>query len=95
MTIALMASKLQTNSNYIRYILKKKKNKSYNNYINELRIEYIIDKLKSDPTYLQFKISHLAQESGFSSHSTFTKTFKSVVGMSPSTFIKEVSSKSL
>lgn len=88
---------LETNSKYLSYVINKHKKKDFNNYINELRIFYIIKKLESSPEYLNYKISYLAEECGFSSHSKFTDKFKAVTGMSPSTFIaflsKEVKGK--
>ena len=86
----VLIGKLDTNSKYLRKILKKHKKKDYNNYINELRINYIVDKLKTDPKYLSYKISYLADESGFSSHSKFSADFRRIVGQSPSDFIDTV-----
>ena len=36
---------------------------------------------------MNYKISFLAEESGFSSHSSFATVFKAIIGMSPATFI--------
>src|SRR5690554_386155 len=78
---------LDTNAKYLNHYLKTQYNKDYTTYINDLRIHYIIDRLKSDPTYLEYKISYLASEAGFSTHSTFSSNFKRVTGFSPSEFI--------
>jgi AraC-like DNA-binding protein len=43
--------------------------------------------LKTEPGYLNYKISYLADESGFSSHSSFATVFKSITGIAPTTFI--------
>lgn len=90
MRLSLMATQLQTNAKYLRYILKKHKNTDYNTYINELRVSYIIEKLNSDPSYLQYKISYLADEAGFSSHSKFSKTFKRLTKCAPSDYIRKM-----
>lgn len=87
MSLSVLIGKLNTNNKYLRLILKEHKKKDYNNYINELRINYILNKLKTDSEYLNYKISYLADESGFSSHSKFSADFKSIVGHSPSEFI--------
>ncbi|HLV38436.1 helix-turn-helix domain-containing protein, partial [Xanthomarina sp.] len=63
--------------------------------INKLRIQYIVNKLKSDPDYLNYKISYLAEECGFSSHSKFSASFKNVTGLSPSTFISNLTNNKL
>ncbi|MDN3724687.1 helix-turn-helix domain-containing protein [Aequorivita sp. SDUM287046] len=87
MSLALLAAHLDTNTKYLSEVINTHKGKNFNSYINELRINYIIDKLKNNRTYLQYKISYLAEESGFSSHSSFATVFKSVTGISPTVFI--------
>jgi len=87
MSIALLASNLDTNTKYLSEIINRQKGKNFNSYINELRINYIIDKLKTDPVFSQYKISYLAEITGFSSHSSFTTVFKSITGVSPKAFI--------
>ncbi len=87
LTLSGLSVMLETNNKYLSYVINKHKMKDFNNYINELRILYIIKKLESSPEYLNYKISYLAEECGFSSHSKFTDKFKSVAGMSPSSFI--------
>lgn len=89
--IATLAKHLETNTRYLSLILNEKKNKSFNNYINQLRIKYIINKLDKEPIYLSYKISYLAEESGFASQSSFSTSFKEVTGKSPSAYIKHIS----
>src|SRR5690606_5298664 len=69
MSLASLAAHFDTNTKYLSEVINSHKGKNFNSYINELRINYIIDKLKSNSTYLQYRISYLAEESGFSSHS--------------------------
>ncbi|MCW9037523.1 AraC family transcriptional regulator [Altibacter sp.] len=87
MSLALLASQFDTNTKYLSEVINTHKDKNFNSYINELRINYIIDKLKHNSTYLHYKISYLAEESGFSSHSSFATVFKSVTGIPPTVFI--------
>lgn len=91
-TLAAMATRLKTNTKYLSAILKIHRGKDFSSYINELRIEYIINKLKSDTVYRDYKIAYLAEEAGFSGHSKFTTTFKAVTGISPSAFITNLKS---
>ncbi len=88
LTLASLASKLKTNTKYLSEIIKKYKGSNYNAYINNLRIEYICKKIMTNPKYQKYKISSLAQQCGFSSADTFSKTFKSVTGVLPSVFIE-------
>ncbi len=82
-----VASELNVNHRYLSYVINKHKSKDFAGYINELRINYIVDRLKNDPDYLKYKISYLADQAGFASHSRFTITFKKITGVSPLTFI--------
>lgn len=88
MSLSVLAGQLNTNTKYLSEIINRQKNKNFSSYINELRIKYITEKLRNDPNYLNYKVSYLAEECGFSSHSTFTTVFKSVVGVSPAIFIE-------
>jgi AraC-like DNA-binding protein len=85
--LSALSVKLKINTKYLSYIINKYKKKDFNTYINELRILYIIKKMETNPAYVNYKISYLADECGFSSHSKFTSVFRSVVGMSPSRFM--------
>ncbi len=87
MSLAMLAGQFETNTKYLSEIINKNYNDNFNTFINKLRVNYIIEKLKSDTSYINYKISFLAEESGFSSHSNFTTVFKGIVGMSPATFI--------
>lgn len=89
-SLSVLAGIINTNTRYLSYIINTNKNKTFNEYIQHLRINYIVNKLNEDPNYLQYKISTLAEETGFSSHTKFTEAFKKIVGMKPSTFIEFV-----
>ena len=89
-SLPTLIGQLNTNTRYFRQFLKKNRDTDYNDYINELRIRYILDKLKTDNKYLTYKISYLADECGFSSHSKFSASFKNVTGYTPSDFIRKI-----
>lgn len=86
-SLPMLAGILNTNTKYLSYVLKTHKSKDFNTYINELRIRYIIEKIEQNDVFKNYKISYLAEEAGFSSHSKFSAIFKSVTGFSPSTFL--------
>lgn len=88
-----LAKKLETNTKYLSEAINTHKQKNFNAYINELRINYIINKLKEKSIYRSYKIKYLAEESGFSTHSAFTAVFKSVTGMSPASYIQLLKEK--
>lgn len=78
----------ETNNRYLSNIISHFRKDNFNNYINRLRVEYVVDKLKNEPIYRQYKISVLAEEAGFSSASKFSNVFKKITEISPSQFIK-------
>lgn len=95
MSLHHLAKQLDTNTKYLSEIINTHKNTNFSNYINELRIKYIINKLNTDPVYLNYKVSYLAEECGFSSHSLFATVFKSVTGISPAAYISFVKKEKL
>lgn len=92
-SLASLSTQLDTNTKYLSYLIKKYKKTDFNNYINSLRIEFVIAMLKNDPEWRQHKISTMAAASGFSSHSQFAAVFKDFTGVTPSVFIKHVDNK--
>lgn len=86
-SLAYLASSLKMNTKYLSEVLNSKLNENFNGYINRLRIEYVVNKLKNNPEFLKYKISYLAELAGYTSHSSFTTAFKSVTGVTPTTFI--------
>ncbi len=99
MSLAVLAGQFDTNTKYLSEIINKHYEKNFNAYINKLRIDFIIKKLKTDPNYMHYKISYLAEKCGFSSHSIFATVFKANTGISPNIFIEllkeETESKSI
>ena len=89
LNISTLAVQLKTNTTYLSQIINKYKGKNFNTYINELRINYICEKIHNNPEYLNYKISYLGEISGFATHSAFAKVFKSVTGIPPSVFLNE------
>lgn len=87
-SLAVLAGQFETNTKYLSGVINKHYDDNFNTFINKLRVNYIINKLKNDSNYINYKISFLAEESGYSSHSSFATVFKSIVGMTPVTFIK-------
>lgn len=87
-SLAVLAGQLDSNTKYLSEIINAHYNVNFNTYINKLRVNYIIEKLKTDPNYINYKISYLAESCGFSSHSSFATVFKTITGISPVKFIE-------
>ncbi len=86
-SVSSMAIDFNTNVRYLSEVIKKHKNNNFNGYINDLRIDYIILKLKNQPEYSSYKIAYLAEECGFASHAVFNRAFVQRTGIAPSKFI--------
>ena len=67
-------------------------NKNYNEpfkqYFTRLRIEHVVNLLKTKPKFRLYSMQALAEEIGYNSTSAFTRAFKKQVGVSPSVFLK-------
>lgn len=85
-----LSNHLNTNTKYISEVIKIHRNKNFNSYINGLRIQYITNKLISDPVYREYKISYLSEECGYASTQVFVIAFKKETGVTPSHFIDQL-----
>lgn len=88
-SLPFLASYCHTNTKYLSHIVNSYKGKDFTNYINELRVKYIIQKLNTEPQYVKYKISALAEETGFSSQSKFSAAFRKVTSVTPSEFLQQ------
>lgn len=94
LSLSVLASDLNTNTNYLSRIINQHYGKNFNNYISDLRIGYIIKKINENSDYQKYKISFLAEDAGFVSHSAFSTKFKEITGVSPSNFMNFSARKS-
>lgn len=92
-SLSSLAAHLNTNTKYLSFVLKKHRGEGYSDYINRIRIEYIAKRMYNEPELLKYKITHLAELAGFSSHSRFTQIFKKETNLSPSAFIEKLQLK--
>lgn len=84
----LLSEKLGTNTSYLSKIIKVYKEKNYNHYINDLRIDYIVNSLQKDSKMLSKDIKELSIIAGFGNSESFSDHFKRKLKMSPTLFIK-------
>jgi len=89
-TLQSMAKKIKTNTTYLSKVLKDHKQKSFYEYLNELRIQYVLHKLKEDLKFRKYAIKHIAEEIGYKSANSFTKHFKAHTKLYPSYYIKNL-----
>ena len=84
----LLSEILNTNPTYLSRIINVYKGKNVNIYINDLRLEYIIDLMKNDAKYLNMDVKELALLSGFTNTQNFSDNFQRKFEIKPSYFIK-------
>ncbi|WP_299433861.1 AraC family transcriptional regulator [uncultured Aquimarina sp.] len=85
-----LAKSFNSNSNYLSKVINKHKGKNFTQYMNDLRVDYVIDKLKNDPIFRKYTVLALAQEIGFNNPESFSKAFYKNAGIYPSYFIREL-----
>lgn len=90
LTIQALSTTFETNSKYLSKIVNEYKNKSFIQYINDLRVEYAITNLQKDNKLTNYTIQALAEEFGFNSAESFSVAFYKKVKIKPSYFIKEL-----
>lgn len=90
LTLAKLTVAFKSNSKYLSKVIYHHKDKGFVDYINDLKIDYLIELLKNSATYRNYTISTLADEAGFSSTPRFTNAFQSRTGISVSYFIKQL-----
>ncbi|WP_353097475.1 AraC family transcriptional regulator [Empedobacter brevis] len=93
MSLASLSIYCQTNTKYLSQVINSHKNKNFTNYINQLRIHYIITELQNNPSYRKYKIAALSEMTGFSSPSKFTEAFKKETNITAVLYIKNLEEK--
>ncbi|WP_299441189.1 helix-turn-helix domain-containing protein [uncultured Aquimarina sp.] len=84
------AKLLGTNTSYLSKALNETRKQSFNQYINELRVNYALLKLRDDSVFRSYTIRAVAKELGYKSHTTFIKVFKSKTGVNPAYYINKL-----
>lgn len=85
-----VAKKIKTNTTYLSYVVNKRFGKSFSEYSNELKINYIIKELINNPICRKYSTQALAENVGFKNAISFSKSFNKRTGVSPVQFIKRL-----
>ncbi len=88
-TVNEVAFKLNVASHTLSSVLNNHYNQRFTDYINQYRIDYVIQLIKSNENFRQFTIEGLAKEAGFSSRAPFYAAFKKVTGTTPSEYLNQ------
>lgn len=90
MDLQKLAGYLNTNMKYASRIVMHYRDKKTIEYIRDLKVDYVVDLLKSQNKYRNYTDKALAEEAGFGSTQNFTRAFKARAEMPPRYFISQL-----
>lgn len=93
--LSKLSTAFNSNPRYLSNIIRHYRGKVFTEYINDLKIDYIIELLRNDKKVRKFKNKALAEEAGFSSTQLFVNVFKAKTGMPTAFFIEEIQKEDL
>ncbi len=88
-----LAKEFSTNTKYLSKVINVFKEQSFTNYINDLRIDYILEELQHNSRLRKYTIKGISQEAGFNTAESFASAFKKRTGLNPSYFVRNLNSK--
>lgn len=89
-TLASLAKNIKTNTSYLSETINNHKGKNFTSYLNDLRIDYVLERLVTDKKFRSYKLPAIAEEIGYNNVQAFAAAFKKKTGTTPSIYIKEI-----
>ncbi len=89
-TVGILAKQFATNDKYLSKIVNQYKNKKFTDYINDLRIDFAIESLKTNKQMRKYTVMSIANECGFNNSEAFATAFLKKTGLKATFFIKEL-----
>ncbi len=89
-TTSSLAKDFNTNSKYLSKVVHYYRKKNFTTYINELRIDHLVERLKNDSKLRNYTIKAISEEVGFSNTQSFSNYFYRRTGIYPSYFIQKL-----
>lgn len=87
--LSSVASALEVTPQVLSQVMNTRLNIRFNDYVNQLRIEYFKQYINS-PEVSKYTLQSMAKICGFSSYSTFFRAFKDVTGQTPNEYLKGI-----
>ncbi|WP_408612445.1 helix-turn-helix domain-containing protein [Chryseobacterium fluminis] len=81
---------MKINTFYLSEIIDTHKGKNFNSYLNDLRIDYVLERLVKDKKFRSYKLPAIAEEIGYNNVQAFAVAFKKKTGTTPAIYIKEI-----
>ncbi len=91
LSMTKLAELTELSNGYISQIINTKGSTNFFDFINQYRVDEVIQKMK-DEDYDHYTILSMAMDSGFKSKSTFNTVFKKSTGKTPSSYRKSLKS---
>ncbi len=86
--LPLIARKLGTNPKYLSMYVNHYEGKSFSNYLNDLRVDHLIERLRSEEGFRKrYTLDAIAKESGFTSNEHLSRAFKKRTSLKPSDYL--------
>ncbi|WP_146052728.1 helix-turn-helix domain-containing protein [Aquimarina sp. I32.4] len=89
-TTISLAKKFNTNSKYLSNVVNLYKEKTFTEYINELKINYIIERLNRDKKFLNYTQRAIAKEVGFNTTEALSQAFYKKEKIKFSDYLKKI-----
>lgn len=87
-TVDGLAKDFGTNRDYLSKAVNEIKGKNFSQYLNELRINYIVEELNNNIRLRKHTISAIADDIGYNNSESFSNAFRKITGTLPSYYIK-------
>ena len=94
LTLSQLCKSFKTNSAYLSKIINTQKGTNFSNYLNQLRIKYLLNLLSTSNKYHKHSIKDLAELGGFTSARHFSNAFFQETTLRPYEYIKQLKNNS-
>jgi len=88
--LAFVAKKLNTNTAYLSQYFNQVMQKTFSEYTQELRIQYVLQKFNDVPQFRKYTLQAIAEEVGYKDATTFVRVFKKQTGLSPNYYMEKL-----
>lgn len=89
-TLVKLAATFNSNTKYLSLVVYHHRHKKFVTYVNDLKIDYLINALKESKLLQQYTNKALAEEIGFSSTQRFANAFKARANMPAAFYIAQL-----
>ena len=87
-TLQMLANMIESNTSYVSWAINSTYGKNFKSLLNEARIREVTRRISDIEHYGHLTIQAIAQSVGYNSQTNFIKTFKRIIGMTPSMYQK-------